>query len=70
MPPRFDGFGDATADSTYGVEIRFEVELEGPPPDRLELLMRTPGSDTSFVVPVEPDAGQRDLRVGHRRSTT
>ena len=51
----FDGFGEATADSTYEVEIRFEVELQGSSPDRLELLMRTPGSDTSFVTPVDPD---------------
>ena len=51
----FDGFGDTTADSTYEVEIRFEVELQGSAPERLELMMRTPGSDSSFVVPVEPD---------------
>lgn len=50
----FDGFGDATADSTYDVGIRFEVELQGSAPDRLELLMRTPYSESSFVVPVEP----------------
>ena len=53
----FDGFGEATADSTYGVEIRFEVQFEGTAPDRLELLMRTPGSDASFVVSVEPSGG-------------
>ena len=51
----FDGFGDATADSTYGVEISFEVELEGSSPDRLELVLRTPGGESSFVTPVEPD---------------
>lgn len=51
----FDGFGEATADSTYEVEIQFDVELRGAAPDRLELLMRTPGSDASFVTPVEPD---------------
>lgn len=50
----FDGFGDASADSTYGVEIRFEIELRGEQPDRLELLLRTPGSDASFVTPVVP----------------
>lgn len=49
----FDGFGPATADSTYAEQIRFEVELEGGEPDRLELLLRTPGSEASFVVPVE-----------------
>jgi hypothetical protein len=51
----FDGFGATTADSTYNVEIRFEVALTGEAPDRLELLLRTPGSESSFVVPVEPD---------------
>ena len=51
----FDGFGEATADSTYGVEIRFEVELQGSAPDSLELLMRAPGSDASLVVTVVPD---------------
>ena len=50
----FDGFGDATAESTYDEGIRFEVELQGSAPDRLELLMRTPYSEASFVVPVAP----------------
>lgn len=49
----FDGFGEATADSTYGSEVRFEVEIEGDMPDLLELLIRTPGSEASFVTPVE-----------------
>ena len=49
----FDGFGEAAADSTYGVEIRFEVDLLGDPPERLELLLRTPGSESSFVTVVE-----------------
>jgi hypothetical protein len=51
----FDGFGDATADSTYEVEVRFEVELRGSAPDRLELLLRTPEGESAFVTPVEPD---------------
>ena len=51
----FDGFGEATAESTYGVGIRFEVELQGSEPDSLELLLRAPGSDASLVVPVEPN---------------
>ena len=50
----FDGFGNGSADSTYGEEIRFEVELTGSPPERLELLVATPGSDAVFVTPVEP----------------
>ncbi|MEA2650501.1 MAG: hypothetical protein QOI85_222, partial [Chloroflexota bacterium] len=51
----FDGFGEATADSTYEVEVRFEVELRGSAPDRLELLLWTPGGESAFVTPVEPD---------------
>jgi hypothetical protein len=53
----FDGFGAATADSTYDVEITFDVELAGAAPDRLELMLRTPGADGWFVTPVEPDGG-------------
>lgn len=49
----FDGFGASEADSTYGQEVTFSVELEGDAPDQLELLMRTPGSDAAFVAPVE-----------------
>ena len=51
----FEGFGEATADSTYGRDITFEVELEGDAPDLLELLVETPGAEGAFVVPVEPD---------------
>ena len=53
----FDGFGDARADGTYDREIRFEVELEGTAPDRLDLLLSLPGVDAEFVAPVEPSAG-------------
>jgi hypothetical protein len=49
----FDGFGTSSADSTYGQEIRFETTLSGGAPERLELLVRTPGSDGSLVIPVE-----------------
>jgi hypothetical protein len=52
----FDGFGTATADSTYGQEIRFEIGLTGSAPERLELLVATPGSDAVFVTPVDPGA--------------
>lgn len=52
----FDGFGEATADSTYDRQIRFDVELTGDVPDRLELLISTPGSEAKFVVPVRPRA--------------
>jgi hypothetical protein len=50
----FDGFGEPAADSTYGEEIRFSAPLRGDAPDRLELLVRTPGSDDTLVIPVEP----------------
>ena len=49
----FDGFGTLEADSTYGQGITFDVTLTGGAPDDLELLLRTPGSDAAFVVPVE-----------------
>ena len=51
----FEGFRTTEADSTYGQEIRFEVAYAGGAPERLELLLRTPGSDASFVVPVDAD---------------
>ena len=50
----FDGFGELETDSTYGEEVRFEVDLRGEEPEILELLIRTPDSDGAFVVPVEP----------------
>jgi hypothetical protein len=53
----FDGFGEMEADSTYGDEVRLEVELNGPAPDRLELVVRTPGDDSSSVFPVVPSGG-------------
>lgn len=49
----FDGFGTPSAEATYGRGIEFTVDLAGGAPDRLELLIRTPGSDGWFVVPVE-----------------
>jgi Peptidase MA superfamily len=55
-----DEFGEISADSTYDREIRFEVTFTGRDPDRLELLLRTPGSDASFVVPVDPDDGEAE----------
>lgn len=51
----FDEFGPASADSTYGVEIRFEIDLAGGAPERLELLIRTPANDAAFVVPVDTE---------------
>lgn len=54
----FDGFGDSSATSTYGDEIRFSVTYDGTAPDRLELLIRMPGSDTAFVAPVLAASGR------------
>jgi hypothetical protein len=53
----FDGFGDARAEGTYDREMRFEVELTGSAPDRLELLLSIPGVEADFVAPVEPSGG-------------
>ena len=55
----FSGFGIASADATYGEEMRFTVELRGGTPERLELLLRFAGDDDGvFVAPVQP-AGDR-----------
>jgi hypothetical protein len=56
----FDGFSESTADSTYGREIRFSTTLEGDAPDRLELLIRTPGTDASLVVPVDVEGSSAE----------
>jgi hypothetical protein len=50
----FDGFGAMTAESDYGDEIRFEVELRGDEPAHLELLLRFGDDPATFVAPVEP----------------
>ncbi len=50
----FSGFGSTTADGTYGGQLRFTVQLPGGPPDKLALLLRFTGSDTTVVIPVEP----------------
>ena len=49
----FDGFGAENADSQYGQQMRFDVAYRGGPPDHLELLISTPGSEGAFVTPVE-----------------
>ena len=54
----FDGFGEQRADASYGVGIEFEVDLSGAAPERLELLLRTPGDAGWFVVPVEASGGR------------
>jgi hypothetical protein len=58
----FESFANPTADSTYGEEMRFEVDLRGGVPERLQLLIRFPGSDAATVVPVEP-SGDRAVHV-------
>ena len=56
----FSGFGSATADATYGQELRFSVELEGGAPDRLELLLTFAGDEGVLVAPVEPGADRAE----------
>jgi hypothetical protein len=56
----FSGFGTTTADATYGVEMRFSVQLPGGPPDKLELLLRFAGSDSTVVAPVEPGSSSAE----------
>jgi peptidase MA superfamily protein len=56
----FSGFGTVTADATYGGQMRFAVQLPGGPPDRLELLLRFTGSDSTVVAPVDPGASSAE----------
>jgi hypothetical protein len=49
----FDAFGEASAEATYGEPITFSVELEGGPPDELELLLRVGDDEADFVAPVD-----------------
>lgn len=58
----FGGFGQMTADSTYGVEMRFGVQLKGSAPDRLEVLLRIGADEGSFVAPVTPDGASAAFR--------
>jgi hypothetical protein len=53
----FDGWGAIDADGTFGGDITFEASVLGGNPDRVELLVETPGGDGAFVVPVEPVDG-------------
>lgn len=56
----FSGFGSMSADATYGAEMRFTVQLPGGPPDKLDLLLRFTGSDSTFVAPVDPGASSAE----------
>lgn len=51
----FTGFGSATADATYGERMTFSVTLQGGAPEKLELLLRFAGSDSTLVAPVAAD---------------
>ncbi len=53
----FDAFEGSSATSTFGQEVRFTVAWDGAPPDLLELLIRTPGSEGAFVAPVAMSSG-------------
>ena len=56
----FSGFGTMAAGSTYGVEMRFRVQLPGGPPDKLELLLNFAGSDSTVVAPVKPGSSNAE----------
>lgn len=49
----FTGFGPMRADATFGERMTFEIELPGGAPDKLELLLRLGGSESTLVAPVE-----------------
>lgn len=50
----FTGFGPMTADATFGERMTFGVALPGGAPDKLELLLRFAGSESTLVAPIEP----------------
>jgi hypothetical protein len=54
----FSGFGVATADATYGQQMSFHVDLPSGAPDKLELLLRFAGSESTVVAPVEPSGDE------------
>ena len=56
----FSGFGATSADSTYGAQMRFTVQLPGGAPEKLEVLLRFIGSDGTFVAPVQPGASSAE----------
>lgn len=58
----FSGFGSTTADATYGSEMTFTVQLPGGPPDKLELLLRFGGSESTFVALVDPSETRAEYR--------
>ncbi len=56
----FGGFGSMSANSTYGSQMTFTVQLPGGPPDKLDLLLRFTGSDSTFVAPVSPGSSSAE----------
>ena len=70
----FEAFDELEAHSTYGREVRFDVILSGGTPERLELLIWTPGDESAFVTPVEaagPSASYAwDTSVNHLTPNT
>jgi hypothetical protein len=56
----FSGFGTVTADATYGGQMRFTVQLSGGAPDRLDLLLRFAGADSTVVAPVAPGSSSAE----------
>jgi Peptidase MA superfamily len=63
----FGGFGPMAADATYGVEMTFQVQLQGTAPDRLELLLRIEGDETVQVAPVQPSGATARYRWDAKR---
>lgn len=58
----FSGFGAASADATYGVEMTFSIGLRGGAPDRMELLLDFAGDDSVFVAPVAVEGDTASYR--------
>jgi hypothetical protein len=58
----FSAFSNLTADSTYDVELTFDVDLAGGAPDRLEILLDFMGSTSTFVAPVEASGSHARYR--------
>ncbi|MEX1072618.1 MAG: peptidase MA family metallohydrolase [Chloroflexota bacterium] len=58
----FNGFGATSADSTYGSEMVFRAQLPGGAPDKLELLLRFGGADSTFVARVDAGATSAEYR--------
>jgi peptidase MA superfamily protein len=58
----FSAFANMTADSTYDVELTFDVDVAGGAPDRLEILLDFMGATSTFVAPVAASGGHAQYR--------